>query len=146
TAITIGAGGEGNKNEADWLGSVPNPKLPIRQESVKIGQEQVQDTQKSSPMNKLGMKLLSIFDNEKSVHSAMDFLKGNCRYILAVAFSPNGKLVASGSGDRTVRLRDPATGQGRGTLKGHSDWVWSVTFSPDGKLVASGSGDRTVRL
>jgi WD40 repeat protein len=63
-----------------------------------------------------------------------------------VAFSPDGKLVVSGSWDHTVRLWDAETGAARQTLEGHSDEVSSVAFSPDGKLVVSGSWDHTVRL
>jgi WD40 repeat protein len=64
----------------------------------------------------------------------------------SVAFSPDGRRLASGSWNNTIKLWDVATGQGVRTLRGHTDWVLSVAFSPDGRLLASASGDHTVKL
>ncbi|RKU18932.1 hypothetical protein C6501_01895, partial [Candidatus Poribacteria bacterium] len=64
----------------------------------------------------------------------------------SVAFSPDGRTLASRSYDRTIRLWDAATGEEKRILKGHAGTVNSVAFSPDGRTLASGSGDRTIRL
>ena len=74
-------------------------------------------------------------------------LEGHINYVTSVGFSPDGKIIASGSEDETVMLWGAFSGaQVEEPLEGHSDDVTSVAFSPDGKIVASGSRDNTVRL
>ncbi len=73
-------------------------------------------------------------------------LHGHSNRIFAVAFSPDGSILASCSGDRTIKLWDVETWRCFHTFKEHTSWVWSLAFSPDGKTLASGSYDRTVKL
>ena len=66
--------------------------------------------------------------------------------VFSVAFSPDGKTVASGSEDRTIRLWNVETEENIATFTGHKDVVFSVAFSPDGKMLASGAQDDMVKL
>lgn len=67
--------------------------------------------------------------------------------IEAMAYSPDGKYLATGDTDHNVQLWDPRTLQfNRPALKGHTDRVFSVAFSPDGHRLASGGLDTTIRL
>ena len=73
-------------------------------------------------------------------------LKGHGEAVHSVAFSPDGKRLASTGLDRTVKLWDIGADQELATLKGNGNRYASVTFSPDGKMLASGSDDGAVRL
>jgi WD40 repeat protein len=66
--------------------------------------------------------------------------------IHGIAFSPDGKLIASGGDDRLVRLWDVQSRRQVGQLAGHTDAVFAVAFSPDGHTIASGGLDRTLRV
>jgi WD40 repeat protein len=71
---------------------------------------------------------------------------GHTGEIEAVAFSPDGKYVLTGSVDGTARLWDAATGQQLRIVQSQNSTVFSVAFSPDGKQVLIGSGDGIARL
>jgi Uncharacterized protein with protein kinase and helix-hairpin-helix DNA-binding domains, COG4248 len=85
-------------------------------------------------------------DDARTLLPPVRTLKGHTHWVWSVSFSPDGRLLASGSEDNTIKLWRVSDGLEVRTLTGHTDAVDSVSFSPDGRLLASGSWDGTIKL
>jgi hypothetical protein len=91
-----------------------------------------------------GSSRLRIFDLMS--HKSWVFPEDHYGHIMCIEFSPDGKTVATGSVDHSVKLWSLAARRVAATLEGHSGPVSGLAFSPDGTLLASASRDGTVRI
>ncbi|MBW4457979.1 MAG: ribosome assembly protein 4 [Nostoc indistinguendum CM1-VF10] len=76
----------------------------------------------------------------------LNTLEGHTNAVWSVMYSPDGKTIASGSDDNTIKIWDVTTGKAIKTLTGHTSRVDSVVYSPDGRTLASGSADKTIKI
>lgn len=83
---------------------------------------------------------------EKRYKPELVIQTGHTSAVSSVAFSPDGKTLASAGGESTIKLWNIETGQQRKSLEGHTNSVRSVAFSPDGKTLVSGSRDNIIKL
>ena len=73
-------------------------------------------------------------------------LQGHAGVVTSVAFSSQGKQLASSSYDQTVKIWDMDTGKCLDTLEKHTNRIWSIAFHPQGHLIASGGDDHAARV
>lgn len=71
---------------------------------------------------------------------------GHSHIIRSLAVSADGKILVSGSRDKTIKIWRLKNGELLHTLNGHRDGVYAIALSPDGQIVASGSADKTIKL
>jgi serine/threonine protein kinase len=91
-------------------------------------------------------KGLADFRRSPRVAGEVRTLLGHTDSVTSVAFTNDGRLLASGSKDKTVMLWQVDNGLALRTFQDHTDWVRAVAFGPHGRSLASGSDDRTVKL
>ncbi|WP_430013942.1 hypothetical protein ACQY1Y_02925 [Microcystis ichthyoblabe FBCC-A1114] len=108
-------------------------------EAIKAGKT----LQNQHAYDRVVMNTLQKLLNRKSEHNR---LLGHNMRVTSVSFSRDGRTLASGSRDNTIKLWNIRTGKEIRTLQGHNSRVSSVSFSRDGKTLASGSDDKTIKL
>ncbi|CCD53466.1 hypothetical protein BofuT4_P135110.1 [Botrytis cinerea T4] len=97
-------------------------------------------------LDKLPVWLRKLAQVEDSWVSSKQTLIGKSKLVKHIAFSPDGKQIASVPSDGTIKLWDAMTGNLQRTIIGHSNWITTIAFSPDSKKIASGSYDKTIKL
>ncbi|HEY9703387.1 MAG TPA: WD40 repeat domain-containing serine/threonine-protein kinase, partial [Allocoleopsis sp.] len=92
------------------------------------------------------LNLVFLISALPSSHFLDKTLTGHSQEINSVNFSPDGRFLASGSKDTTIKIWEITTGKELHSFTGHLDGVMSVNFSPDGRFLASGSLDKTIKI
>jgi eukaryotic-like serine/threonine-protein kinase len=93
-----------------------------------------------------GETWLTIAQNAPSIGTTVLTYRGHSMFVSTVAWSPDGKRIASCSGDDTVQVWDATNGNTILTYHGHSSYVYDLAWSPDGKRIVSCDNDGTVQI
>ena len=88
----------------------------------------------------------SVAANFSTVSNPIRTLYGHSAWVYAIAFSPDGRYLASGSYNKQIKIWSPTDGTLLNTLEGHGDAVVALAISSDSKVLASGSWDNRIKL
>ncbi|MEG4489010.1 AAA-like domain-containing protein, partial [Microcoleus sp. D2_18a_B4] len=120
--------------------------FPALLEALKAGQAFKQLDSSAETTKHIRGRVIAALQQAVSAVKERNHLEGHNNSVWSVAFSPDGKTLASASSDNTIQLWDLQSQKPIATLTGHSNSVRSVAFSPDGKTLASASSDNTIKL
>jgi WD40 repeat protein len=136
------------REHESWVHSIafsPDGKI-LASDSGGLQTIKILNWQTGQELRTLGALSLGHSNLAKTVAIFSTFVAGHSNEIQSIAFSPDGKILASGSADKTIKIWDVKKGKEIRTLTGHSAGVESVAFDPDGKILASGSHDKTTKV
>jgi RNA polymerase sigma factor (sigma-70 family) len=148
------AGPQGLANATGILAGAPKPASSVRGLRWRLRHEFYVENVLAAALTRDGNLVALGCRHPQADVCVWDVQSSSCRQrfsghsgsVHAIAFSCDGKLLASGSQDRTVKLWDLATGRLNQTLYGHDLGVMTVAFSPNSKILASGGLDRMIKL
>ena len=117
----------------------------LQRRDIPAARRSLEEAERLSPGGEQVLAALRLLDKVSPI-GFLRTLEGHASRESAVAIAPDGRQVVSGGTDRTLRVRDLASGECLHTLQGHEGWVNAVAISPDGRRVISGSQDKTLRV
>ncbi|NQE37420.1 AAA-like domain-containing protein [Microcoleus asticus] len=120
--------------------------FPALLEALKAGQAFKQLDSSSETTKHIRGRVIAALQQAVSAVKERNSLEEHSNVVISVAFSPDGKTLASASSDKTIKLWNLQSQKPIATLTGHSNSVRSIAFSPDGKILASASYDHTIKL